>query len=216
VPPADERRRPNYIGAVIALAALELAGAPEPWAALGFATGEGEIALGSVSLAFPGAPGAGIRGWTLAGGPTGPASIDGLATAWARGAARPAASRHPNGAVGLDHVVVTTGDAARTDAALARAGLVRRRRRRAGDHVQSFYRLGEAILEVVGPATPAGDAGRPAAFWGLVPVVEDLDALAERLGALLRPPRDAVQPGRRIATVRPEAGLGVAVAFMTP
>jgi hypothetical protein len=28
--------------------------------------------------------------------------------------------------------------------------------------------------------------------------------------------RDAVQPGRRIATVRREAGLGVPVALMTP
>jgi hypothetical protein len=201
---------------VIALAALELAGTPEPWAALGFAIEEAEIGLGSVSLAFPGAPGSGIRGWTLAGAPPGPAAIDGLATTWTRGAARAAASRHPNGAAGLDHVVVTTGDAARTDAALADAGLERRRRRRAGDHVQSFYRLGVTILEVVAPATPAAGVARPAAFWGLVPVVPDLDALAERLGGLLGPPRDAVQPGRRIATVGPEAGLGVAVAFMTP
>ena len=29
-------------------------------------------------------------------------------------------------------------------------------------------------------------------------------------------PREAVQPGRRIATIRPAAGLGPAVAFMTP
>ena len=47
-------------------------------------------------------------------------------------------------------------------------------------------------------------------------VVSDLDALAERLGDDLGTPRDAVQSGRRIATLRESAGLGVPVAFMTP
>ena len=37
-----------------------------------------------------------------------------------------------------------------------------------------------------------------------------------RLGDDLGAPRDAVQPGRRIATVRESAGLGVPVAFMSP
>ena len=36
------------------------------------------------------------------------------------------------------------------------------------------------------------------------------------LDGLLGEPRDAVQPGRRIATLRKEAGLGPAIAFMTP
>ena len=43
-----------------------------------------------------------------------------------------------------------------------------------------------------------------------------MDAAAAALGDLLGSPRDAVQPGRRIATLRPEAGLGPAIAFMTP
>ena len=43
----------------------------------------------------------------------------------------------------------------------------------------------------------------------------DLDALATRLGDDLGAPRDAVQPGRRIATVRESAGLGLPLAFMT-
>jgi hypothetical protein len=56
----------------------------------------------------------------------------------------------------------------------------------------------------------------PARFWGLAFTVADLDAIAERLGNRLSGPRDAVQPGRRIATLRGEAGIGPAVAFMTP
>jgi hypothetical protein len=47
-------------------------------------------------------------------------------------------------------------------------------------------------------------------------VVDDLEAAAERLGDRLGRVKDAVQPGRRIATVRREAGLGVPLALMTP
>ena len=56
----------------------------------------------------------------------------------------------------------------------------------------------------------------PARFWGLVVIVSDLDALALELGERLGTVRDAVQPGRRIAPLRPSAGLGPALAFMDP
>lgn len=79
---------------------------------------------------------------------------------------------------------------------------------------QSFFVVGDALLELVGPAAPEGDG--PAAFWGLVAAVADLDAACAALGDLIAPPRDAVQPGRRIAVVRREAGLGTALALMTP
>jgi hypothetical protein len=45
-------------------------------------------------------------------------------------------------------------------------------------------------------------------------IVADLDALAERLGPLLRPIKPAVQPGRRIATLDRSAGLSPQIAFM--
>ena len=49
------------------------------------------------------------------------------------------------------------------------------------------------------------------------PNVADLDGLCERLGpSVISPAKDAVQPGRRIATVRAEIGLGLPVALMTP
>jgi hypothetical protein len=125
----------------------------------------------------------------------------------------PADSTHPNGAVALDHVVVVTPDFDRTAAALAAAGLPLRRIRDAGGFRQGFRRLGPAILELVeSREAPPG----PATFWGLVVVVPDLDALALRLGEHLAGVRDAVQPGRRIATVRRSAGLGPALAFMDP
>jgi hypothetical protein len=199
----------------VVLAELELAGAAAPWERLGFAVAADDLRIGAVRLRFAGGEPAGIAGWTLVGARS--ADVDGLPTrlvAETDAAGEPPA--HPNGALRLDHVVVFTPDLDRTFAALEAAGLELRRVRDAGtpEHPlrQGFYRLGEVILEVVGDVEPEG----PARFWGLVVVVSDLDALAQRLGDDLGAPRDAVQPGQRIATLRESAGLGVPVAFMSP
>jgi hypothetical protein len=88
-----------------------------------------------------------------------------------------------------------------------------------GSTRQAFFRAGEPILEVVQApegTSVARDPGGPARLWGLAFVVEDIDATARTLGDLCGEPRDAVQPGRRIATLRKQAGLGPAIAFMTP
>jgi hypothetical protein len=143
------------------------------------------------------------------------ADLDGLATVPSGAPDRPPAPEHPNGAVRVDHVVVATPDVDRTLHALRAAGMEVRRERDAGaSRRQAFLWVGDTILEVVGPREAEGDG--PARFWGLVVVVSDLDAACGRLGALASEPRDAVQPGRRIATVRREAGLGAALALMSP
>jgi hypothetical protein len=191
---------------------IEIRDAPGPWSALGFAASRGAIVLGRVTLTLTGT-GGGIRGWTLE-GDGGPPELDGLRTAWGRASdvARPP---HPNGATRLDHVVVLTDDLERTTAAFAGVGeRVRRIREPPESPVrQAFLRLGDLVVEVVErERAPA----RRARFWGLVAVVGDLDAAAERLGPRLGAARDAVQPGRRIATVRRDAGIGPALALMTP
>ena len=88
-----------------------------------------------------------------------------------------------------------------------------------GSTRQAFFRLGEPILEVVqapeGSSVARNPEG-PARLWGIAFLVDDIDAVGSALGELLGTPRDAVQPGRKIATLRPEAGLGPAIAFMTP
>ena len=56
----------------------------------------------------------------------------------------------------------------------------------------------------------------PATFWGLVINVDDLDAACDRIGeGRISAPKAAVQPGRRIATVSADVGLGLPVALMT-
>ena len=114
-------------------------------------------------------------------------------------------------------------DLDRTAATLREAGFDFRRLREGetpgGSTRQAFFRMGEVILELV--EAPEGTKIRanpdgPARLWGLAFLVEDMDLTAAVLGDLLGTPRDAVQQGRRIATLRPDAGLGPAVAFMTP
>ncbi len=188
------------------------------WEALGFAVVESRVELGGVSVRL-GVAGDGISGWGLRGGAA-PTTIDGLRTRLVGGGAggagggpRGASSPHPNGATGIDQVVVVTPDFDRTGEALDAAGMPFRRVRDAGGYRQGFRRLGPAILEVVESREPSGEAR----FWGLVVIVSDLDALAARLGpGLLGEVRAAVQPGRRIATLGASARLAEAVAFMDP
>ena len=196
-----------------ALRRVRIADPPKAWEALGFLVRDGTVDLGGVRVELA-ASGRGIVGWGLSsvGSAT---SLDGLATEAVAAGERVHAGAHPNGAVAIDHVVIATPDFDRTAQALDQAGLgLRRVHRVPGSRAMGFRRLGQAILELV--ETTAEDPSGPAGFWGLAVIVEDLDALAERLGAHLGPVHPAVQPGRRIASLKASAGLGQAVAFMTP
>jgi hypothetical protein len=200
------------------LVALEIADTPDRWEALGFSVSSDQVIdLSGVQLRV-GAEGEGIVGWTLWGIDE-TSSIDGLPTRvidqsvgreGSSGRHRYDEPEHPNGAIAVDHVVILTSDFDRTADAVAAAGMPLRREAERNGARQGFRRLGPAIMEIV--QAPEGSTR----FWGLVVIVSDLDALAARLGDLLAPIRPAVQPGRRIAPLRSEAGLGPAVAFMDP
>jgi hypothetical protein len=206
--------RPRLVG-------LEVAGSPARWAAAGFAVGgDGRLRVGSTDLLLAGGEG-GITGWTLDGAIPADDGIDGLATtARHAGADRPA-PQHPNGVVAIDHIVVATPDTARTFEAFEAAGFELRGVRDAGTAQrplrQGFLLLAEALVEVVGPPEPeeADAPPGPATFWGITFATDDLDRAGQVMGDRLGPPRDAVQPGRRIATVPADAGLGARVALMT-
>jgi catechol 2,3-dioxygenase-like lactoylglutathione lyase family enzyme len=205
------------------LAELTVADSPQAWRRCGFAV-EGEscvIGQARIRLAETDAS-RGLLGWSLR--DFGGGELDGLPTTVAAGDGEPAAT-HPNGVAGLDHVVAITPDLDRTIEALVAAGLDLRRVREeptpAGAPRQAFFRLGEPILEVVQEPEDAIERGggrdRPAVFWGLALLAPDLDATVESIGPeQVSGPRDAVQPGRRIATLRRSAGLGLPVALMTP
>jgi hypothetical protein len=202
-----------------ALAALDIADPPERWRTLGFTVDdENRIHLGGVELRL-GAHGQGITAWAVTDrdghGSTAWAVTDGDGLDLLPITTLPDAIRsdhHPNGASGIDHVVITTPDFDAAARALEAAGLPFRRVRQASpDRRQGFRRLGPAIMEVVeAPATPA------LAFWGLTVIVPDFERLRDCAGARLGAARPAVQPGRQIATLSSAAGLATRVAFMTP
>jgi hypothetical protein len=200
---------------------LEIADPPEAWEAAGFRVDGDVAAVGGVRLRLRGRDDGkkGIRSWTLGGAPA-DGSIDGMPTrAGDLGPADPGA--HPNGAVIVDHAVLATPDVDRTVGELRTWGLEPRRERRTGTYGapmrQVFFRLGEVILELIGPGeVEESQRERPARFFGLAFTVTDLDATKALLGERLGDPKDAVQPGRRIATLRHrDLGLSTAVAFMT-
>jgi hypothetical protein len=191
---------------------LALGADPASWSEAGFNVEGDSATVGSVQLRFT--SGDGIAGWRLAVGEA--EEIDGLPVAPPMAAGRNDPD-HPNGVTQIDHIVVFTPDLERTTSAFEKIGVERRRVREmdigAGSAKQGFFRLGEVILEVV--EHPRIDAG-PARFWGITFAVADLDACAELLGERLGSIRDAVQPGRRIATIRGSAGLGLPVALISP
>lgn len=223
------------------LLALTVADDPEVWSGLGFTVERGSVRIGTTAVMFAATTqsdprGRGILGWTLSTiDGSAPDRVDGLPTNFAdpRGVAanRPFLTpSHPNGVVGIDHLVVMTPDVNRTVATLEGLGLLcRRLRETARDGSvpmrQAFFWLGEpngasdgrVILEVVGPETvDPTKADEPARFFGLALTCTDLDSTAAFFGDVIKPPVAAVQPGRRIATLSSRAGSTVAIAFMSP
>ena len=221
---------------------LAVADEASAWERLGFAVEGDTCVMGEVRIRLVGRDGGkGLVGWSLRGleadgeqrDSAAEIDLDGLPTSLSdrevpRG--RPVHARgviehatHPNGITALDHVVAISSDLDRTVAALQAAGLDLRRVREeptpAGAPRQAFFRLGAEILEVVQAPPEAiertgGD--KPAFLWGLAFVAPDLDATVAKLGEHVSEVRDAVQPGRSIATLRRSAGLALPIALMTP
>lgn len=173
------------------LAALSVGDPPRLWDELGFVVDDGRVAVSGVVLRL-GAGEPGLSGWTVRD----------------RGEGDPPPTPdHPNGVVAIDHVVQFASDLDAAVEQLAADGHDLRRVRDAGNGLrQAFFRLGPVILEVVGPMDRNG-------LWGVTFTVRDLDATAVYLGDRLGPVKDAVQPGRRIATLH--AGTTPAIAFMS-
>jgi hypothetical protein len=194
----------------------------DAWEAAGFALEGSMTWLDGVRIEFAGKEGGrGIRSWALRGlsDVAFDGSIDGLSTARVERDVAAAPMLHPNGTVAIDHVVLATPNYPRTIAVLGAAGFVLRRERETGTYGspmrQGFFRAGEVIIEVIGSSDPNGDGD--AGFYGLALTVADLDATAMHFGDMLGNIKDAVQPGRRIATLRHRnLHLSTAIAFMSP
>lgn len=224
----------SYSGATVV--ELVVADDPQSWEAAGFTVSDdGCVQIGSVVLRCIGRtdhPRGGVVKWVVS-GVSAATDLDGLPTSvvepevsastTTRVPVQP--STHRNTSTLIDHVVVATPDIDRTIAAFVAVGMEPRRERMGGSASmpmrQVFLRMGEVIIEVVGPPVAPDDPkalARPASFWGLAFTCADIDACALLLGdAGMGTVRDAVQPGRKIGSLRHEHfGISVPTVFMTP
>jgi hypothetical protein len=197
---------------------LVIGGAPAGWEAIGIAFDAGNCSsLAGTILRIDQQLVPGLHAWSLDGVDVSISTIDGIATVAAQNNGAPDATTTSNDLihiVGIDHVVINTPDLQRTSDALSEAtGVPLKRIRDAGNGVtQGFHKLGSVVVEIV---TMPSIVEGPATLWGFVLNVSNLDEIAAHLGPdVLSPPKPAVQPGRRIATFRGAAALGVPVALM--
>jgi hypothetical protein len=200
---------------------FDVADPPDAWTRAGFSVDSDAVCrIGGVGVCLVGRdPGVGILGWSLRGLPSDGSvrDIDGIPTTGS-GDGPVAPATHPNGVIAIDHVVVLSPDLGRTTASLAAIGVDPRRERDGelgGRPIrQIFFRLGEVIVEVIGSPDTAGEG--PSSLWGMTYVVTDIDATAVFFGDRTAPVKDAVQPGRRISTLRhQELGMSVRTAFIS-
>lgn len=197
------------------LTRLRVGGTLRGWKRAGFLVEDREIRLEGITIEVTDDPDVGIAGWGVTGVET---DLDGLRCIPAEPAAP--ATPQPNNVTGLDHVVGLTRDLELTGRALSAAGIEARRTRDVPDadppRRQVFHVLDTALLELMGPTQGSGAAGT-ARLWGLAFVSSDLEDTVDALGLLAGEVRDAVQPGRRIATLRHQAaGLTIPTVLMSP
>ncbi|MEM9465879.1 MAG: glyoxalase [Actinomycetota bacterium] len=201
----------------------------DAWARAGFVMDGPTTRIGSTTIVCEPTGGPGILGVSIDGLA---APVDGLPIGSEPTVAAPLRDTHPNRVTGFDHLVAMSPAVDRTSMALEAVGLEKRRTREftVGDETrrQDFFWMGDVILELVGVVATVGviggdgaapPSGRdlPATFWGLALECDDLDAAAEALGDGLGRIKDAVQTGRRIATIRSqELGVSVPIALMSP
>ena len=186
---------------------LEIADSADAWRRAGFSVDSDDVCqVGGVRIRLVGrGRGVGIVAWSLSGLPSNRLKddLDGIPTTTTEAvAAQPAA--HANGVTAIDHIVLLSPDLSRTVESLVSIGAHPRRERDAelgGRPIrQIFFRLGETILEVVGSPETADEG--PSTLWGITYLAPDIDAAAAFFGDRTTPVKEAVQPGRRITTLR--------------
>lgn len=191
---------------------------PDAWRSAGFMVEDRSVVLGKTTVELVGtAGGRGIRAWSLDGVAT---EIDGLPTMIVPDHHQGAPQQHANMVFAIDHVVVETNNFDRTVPAFAAVGMDERKTRtlvlEGTERRQSFFWAGRVVVELIGPVEAEGDQVG-ASFWGLALASANLEIAANVLGGALSEPRDAVQPGRKIATLRTKAlDISIPIALMSP
>ncbi len=190
------------------LTGIALSDRSEDWAAVGFTVTDDVVSVGDLTIVL--AQPTEEPQWRFE--PDVAGSIHGIPCA---ASAHNPGRTNPNGANGIDHVVVMTPNLAATTGAFEERGFELRRSRPIDSQEQRFFWAGSTIIELVGPQVPSGPG--PASIWGLALVCDDLDRAKALLGPSLSNPKDAVQPGRRISAIRTgDHNISITIALMSP
>ncbi|MCX6394205.1 MAG: hypothetical protein NTY57_05060 [Solirubrobacterales bacterium] len=203
----DTAKRPSLTG-------IKLGADPQAWEAAGFTVIGHALAVGGVTIEFT-SPVGGIECLVFDHLPEGVTDLDGLPVKV--GPALTEAT-HENGVYSIDQVVIATPEFDRTAQVMRDMGLGFKREavRETEDGTQvrqGFVRSGDAVLEVVHAENVTGEHAHG---WGVGFITADLDKAIHDLEGLIGPPHEAVQPGRRIATIRRDVNLGIPVVLMDP
>jgi hypothetical protein len=213
--------RANERDVSITVDEIEVADPADAWRRAGFSVDSDAVCrIGGVRIRLTGrGRGIGIVGWSLRGLPSDGSlrDIDGIPTTRSDAVAA-APAEHANGVTAIDHIVLLSPDLSRTVESLAGVGVEPRRERDgqlSGRPIrQIFFRFGEVIIEVVGSPETASEG--PSTLWGITYVVADIDATAAYFADRTAPVKEAVQPGRRITTLRHhELGMSVRSAMIS-
>ena len=199
------------------LTKLLLPGKAADWETIGFALSGASFQVGQVTCAV----GASGPGWGFNRGVQGSGGLCGIVTEqFAELPSSGRSSKQPNGTSKIDHVVVVSKAPSQTKTAFELFGLVGKGARLvgAGDSQRSycFFWSGELLIELVGPAIEQHGASPEARIWGVTFVVDGFEPLRALGDAVVSGPRAAVQPGRQIATLARQQGIGIALAFISP
>ena len=186
--------------------------ADKTWAGAGFNMNDRIVSLTDVDIIFDQGSG-GLVAWGWQGLPEAVTSICGIPAFEYNKKSEPV--KHPNGCISVDHVVLHSNDAEFVKAEFAKLQLHPRAVR---DDIypgltQIFYRPGQGtVIEVV------VNKDFPKAFlWGATVVVTDIDVAKNLLKENASEPKKAVQPGRKIMTVRHRnLHMETNMAMMTP
>ncbi|MBJ68911.1 MAG: hypothetical protein CL463_03320 [Acidimicrobiaceae bacterium] len=205
---------------------LTIGGEAAAWSSAGFdvmelPSGESTCQLGSVQLLFDPASDRGIAGAVINGtsGIIDSLEFGEITNSASSGINTYPPSVHSNGVTRIDHLVVTTADCDRTTLAFEARGIHSRKVRTFGDDTakmrQTFFWLGDVILELVGP--DQSETSGHAMFWGLALISDNLQETADYLGGRCTPVKPAVQAGRKITTIKTrEIGIATSLAVMSP
>jgi hypothetical protein len=198
---------------------LEVADPADAWIAAGFSVDPDTVCrIGGTRIRLTGRDrGRGITGWSLRGLPDDVTDLDGVPTARSDTDPAPPAA-HANGVTAIDHIVMLSPDLNRTVESFVAVGAEPRRERdgELGGRAirQIFFRFADVVIEVVG--TPGATGDDPSTLWGITYVVTDIDATASFFGDRTTLVKDAVQPGRRITTLRHhDLGMSVRTAMIS-